>query len=205
MTDRSPLWTPSPERIAGARMTKFAAQNGFGADDYDAFQRWSVDQQKDFWSALWVYGGVIGDQGGRVLDNHDAMPGANYFPQAQISFAEYLMRRTGSEPALIFRGEDKVSMSWSFDDLHEAVSKLQQMLRANGIGKGDRIAAMMPNLPHTIACMLAANSIGAIWSSCSPDFGEQGVLDRFGQIEPSLFVACDGALVERRGLVVLAL
>ncbi|WP_040305692.1 acetoacetate--CoA ligase [Ahrensia sp. R2A130] len=192
MTSRIPLWTPSPDRIASARMTEFAAQNGFGADNYDAFHRWSVEKQEAFWSALWSYGAVIGDQGARVLENPDAMPGANYFPDAKISFAENLMRRTGPEPALIFRGEDKVAMTWSFDDLHEAVSKLQQMFHEMGIGKGDRIAAMMPNLPHTIACMLAANSIGAIWSSCSPDFGEQGVLDRFGQIEPSLFIACDG-------------
>lgn len=92
---------------------------------------------------------------------------------------------------MIFRGEDKVSYRWSWDQLHSTVSKLQQAFRALGIGRGDRISAMMPNMPETIACMLAASSIGAVWPSCSPDFGEQGVLDRFGQIEPKLFVTCD--------------
>jgi acetoacetyl-CoA synthetase len=109
-----------------------------------------------------------------------------------LSYAENLLRRSGDGPAIIFRGEDKLHSSLSWDGLRVLVSRLQQAFVASGVKQGDRIAAMVPNLPETIACMLAANSIGAIWSSCSPDFGEQGVMDRFGQIEPVLFIACDG-------------
>ena len=109
-----------------------------------------------------------------------------------MNYAENLLRRSGDGPAVIFRGEDKVRSSLSWDELRALVSRLQQAFVAQGIKEGDRIAAMVPNLPETIACMMAANSIGAIWSSCSPDFGEQGVMDRFGQIEPVLFIACDG-------------
>jgi acetoacetyl-CoA synthetase len=117
--------------------------------------------------------------------------GGAVFPDAQLNFAENLLATTGAGDALVFRGEDKVRDRWSWDRLHQMVSRLQQAYRSMGIGEGDRIAAMMPNMPETIACMLAASSIGAIWSSCSPDFGEQGVIDRFGQIEPKLFITCD--------------
>ncbi|TCM77115.1 acetoacetyl-CoA synthase [Rhizobium sp. BK068] len=116
---------------------------------------------------------------------------ARFFPDAQLNYAENLLVKQGAADALLFRGEDKVNYRWSWDKLHSTVSKLQQAFRAMGIGKGDRVSAMMPNMPETIACMLASASIGAIWSSCSPDFGEQGVLDRFGQIEPKLFITCD--------------
>jgi acetoacetyl-CoA synthetase len=121
------------------------------------------------------------------------MPGARFFPDAKLNFAENLLSRTGSETGhpVPRRGQDRAEqMSW--DELHALVSRLQQAFRAHGVGQGDRVAAMMPNMPETIACMLAAASIGAIWSSCSPDFGVRGVLDRFGQIEPKLFISCDG-------------
>ena len=122
------------------------------------------------------------------------MPGAQFFPDAKLNFAENLLRPpgAGSDDAMIFRGEDKVSYRLTWDELKALVSRLQQALRAAGVGEGDRVAAMMPNLPETIALMLAVTSIGAIFSSCSPDFGERGVLDRFGQIEPKVFVTVDG-------------
>ncbi|MET3775695.1 acetoacetyl-CoA synthetase [Rhizobium alvei] len=176
-------------------MTKFrtwcAEKYGVTLPDHDTFHRWSTDDRGAFWSAVWDYCGVIGEKGERSLIDGDDMLKARFFPDAELSFAENMLWKTGSDDALIFRGEDKVSYRWSWDHLHAMVSRLQQAFKAMGIGKGDRISAMMPNMPETIACMLAANSLGAIWSSCSPDFGEQGVLDRFGQIEPKLFITCD--------------
>jgi acetoacetyl-CoA synthetase len=117
---------------------------------------------------------------------------AKFFPEAKLNFAENLLRYKGDGEAIIFRGEDKIERRLTWDDLHALVSKLQQFMLAEGVKPGDRIAGMMPNMPEAVALMLAASSLGAVWSSCSPDFGAQGVLDRFGQIEPKLFFACDG-------------
>jgi acetoacetyl-CoA synthetase len=195
MADNSPLWAPSEAQVAASAMTGFRTwcAEKFGVDlpDHDAFHQWSITERADFWSAVWDYCGVKGSKGARDLINCDIMLDARFFPDAELNFAENLLASTGSGDALIFRGEDKVDYRWSWDHLHQMVSRLQQAYRAMGIGKGDRISAMMPNMPETIACMLAASSIGAIWSSCSPDFGEQGVIDRFGQIEPKLFITCD--------------
>ena len=115
-----------------------------------------------------------------------------FFPDARLNFAENLLRCTGGDTAIVFRGEDKVERRLSFDELSALVSRLQQAMRAAGVGVGDRVAAMLPNMPEAVAVMLATASLGAIFSSCSPDFGERGVLDRFGQIEPKLFFAVDG-------------
>ncbi|MDR6754772.1 acetoacetyl-CoA synthetase [Mycoplana sp. BE70] len=196
MNQEKPLWEPSREVLEKSPMALFmkacAARAGRKFDGYDAFHAWSVDDRAAFWSAVWDDCHVIGDRGERALVGDERMLDARFFPDATLNFAENLLRNTGHDDALIFRGEDKVSYRWSWDELHAQVSRLQQAFAAMGIVAGDRIAAMMPNMPETIACMLAAASIGAIWSSCSPDFGEQGVLDRFGQIAPKLFIACDG-------------
>ena len=135
---------------------------------------------------------LIGEKGERRVLDGDAMPGARFFPDAKLNFAENLLRASSADDALVFRGEGSVSSRMRWDELSALVSRLQQALRASGVGKGDRVAAMLPNLPETIALMLAASSLGAIFSSCSPDFGERGVLDRFGQIEPKVFVGVDG-------------
>ena len=196
MADDAPLWIPSEDFCRHAPMQAFidwcAARHGLDFADYDAFHAWSTEARGDFWTAVWDFCGVKGERGTRALVDGDDMLAARFFPDATLNFAENLLSRSGDSDALIFRGEDKVSDRWSWDRLAGLVSQLQQAYRAMGIGQGDRIAAMMPNMPETIAAMLAAASIGAIWSSCSPDFGEQGVLDRFGQIEPKLFIACDG-------------
>ncbi|KOF17035.1 acetoacetyl-CoA synthetase [Ensifer adhaerens] len=196
MQSEQPLWVPGPEIREHSPMAQFIAwcSERFGRSyaDYDAFHAWSVAERGDFWTAVWEHCEVIGDRGATALINGDRMLDARFFPEASLNFAENLLRRAGSDDALVFRGEDKVSYRLSWDDLRALVSRLQQALKARGIGKGDRVAAMMPNMPETIALMLATASIGAIWSSCSPDFGEQGVLDRFGQIAPKLFIACDG-------------
>ncbi|MDP2731964.1 MAG: acetoacetate--CoA ligase [Hoeflea sp.] len=172
-------------RLAGERA-------GQSLSDPLKLQQWSITDRESFWSLLWDFCEVRGVKGDRIIDNGDAMPGARFFPDAELNFAENLLSRTGGEPAILFRAEDKARGAMSWDELSALVSRLQQAFRAHGVGKGDRVAAMMPNMPETIAFMLACASIGAIWSSCSPDFGVRGVRDRFGQIEPKLFISCDG-------------
>jgi acetoacetyl-CoA synthetase len=167
-------------------------RHGLKLKNYRELHAWSVAQGADFWDLIWDYCGVVGDKGERRLIDGDKMPGAQFFPDAKLNFAENLLHAPGTGDALIFRGEDKVAYRLTWDELKALVSRLQQALRGAGIGAGDRVAVMMPNLPETIALMLAVASVGAIFSSCSPDFGERGVLDRFGQIEPKLFVTVDG-------------
>ena len=191
------LWRPSPERIAGANLTRFAAlvreRHGVDAGDYATLHRWSIENRAAFWSMIWEYGGVIGEQGGGpVLVDGDRMPGAKWFPDARLNFAENLLRRSDDATAVLFRGEDRVRRSLSFRELHDAVSVLAQALRAAGVAKGDRVAGYLPNMPEAVIAMLATASIGAIWSSASPDFGVQGVVDRFGQIAPKVLFSADG-------------
>ena len=195
MNSEQPLWTPSGVR-QDLPLRSFMA---WCAERYDSpptsvddFHEWSVQQPEEFWMAVWQFCGVKGEPGSRVLVNGADMLGARFFPDARLNFAENLLFQRGATDAIIFRGEDKARDTWSWDRLHAEVSRLQQAMRAAGIEKGDRVAAMMPNMPETVALMLAATSIGAVWSSCSPDFGTQGVLDRFGQITPRLFITCDG-------------
>ncbi|MBX3572551.1 MAG: acetoacetate--CoA ligase [Mesorhizobium sp.] len=196
MTASQPLWTPSSAAVQSAPMTRFmreAEASGAGPlSGFDDLHRWSIDRREEFWSLVWDFAGIVGDKGSRVLVDGDRMPGASFFPDAKLNFAENLLKRRGAGDAIVFKGEDKVSRRMSWDELRALVSRLQQAFSAAGVKPGDRVAAMMPNMPETVACMLAAASLGAIWSSCSPDFGEQGVLDRFGQIEPVIFIAPDG-------------
>jgi len=177
-------------------MTHFRAAaaewTGLPFPDHEALHQWSIDDRAAFWDLVWDFCGVVGEKGERVLVDGDLMPGARFFPDATLNFAENLLRKSGDTDALVFRGEDRVERRLSWDDLRALVSQLQQALTAAGVGAGDRVAAMMPNMPETIAAMLATASIGAVWSSCSPDFGPRGVLDRFGQIEPTVFITCDG-------------
>jgi acetoacetyl-CoA synthetase len=196
MTVEKPLWTPSSTQVAQAPLTAFMAAAGARAGqsftNYAELHAWSISEREAFWDLVWDFCGVIGDKGGRVLVDGDSMPGAQFYPDASLNFAENLLRGSGNDEAIIFRGEDKVERRLTWDELAALVSRLQQLFVSLGVAKGDRIAAMMPNMPETVAAMLATASLGAVWSSCSPDFGEQGVLDRFGQIEPKLFIAPDG-------------
>lgn len=196
MDNNQPLWTPSKKQIEESRMTAFAnyveAQVGLRFSDYKDMHTWSCSKEGKFWDLLWDFSGVVGEKGSRTVVDEDKMPGARYFPDAQLNYAENLLKFKGKEEAIVFRCEDKFEHRLSRDQLHAMVSKFQYAFIADGIKKGDRIAAMMPNMPETIAAMLAAASIGAIWSSCSPDFGSKGVLDRFGQIKPKIFITCDG-------------
>nr|CAD6604755.1 acetoacetate--CoA ligase [Rhizobium sp. TCK] len=195
MNSDQPLWTPSDLRQdlpLRSFISWCAGRHGSPTTSVDDFHAWSVREPEAFWTAIWQFCGVKGEPGIRVLVNGGDMLGARFFPDARLNFAENLLSQRGAGEAIIFRGEDKARDTWSWDRLRDNVSRLQQAMRAAGIREGDRVAAMMPNMPETVAMMLAAASIGAVWSSCSPDFGEQGVLDRFGQIAPKLFIACDG-------------
>jgi len=196
MLHDAPLWTPARSDIEAAPITAFMREaariSGREIADYDQLHRWSVEEREAFWSLVWDRCGMIGEKGARILADGDRMPGARFFPDARLNFAENLLGHPGEGDALVFRGEDKVDYRWSWAELRANVSRWQQLLRSHGVAAGDRVAAMMPNMPETVAAMLAATSLGAVWSSCSPDFGVQGVLDRFGQIEPVLFIAPDG-------------
>jgi acetoacetyl-CoA synthetase len=190
------LWTPSAARVAAQPLTAFAdsAAAGLGgsAAGYAALHAWSIAAPGAFWSAVWDFCGIIGDKGAVAFAPGDDMWSAKFFPEARLNFAENLLRADAEGEALVFRGEDKVEARVSQDALRARVSLMAQAMSAAGVGVGDRVAAMVPNMPETIVAMLAAASIGAVWSSCSPDFGERGVLDRFGQIQPTLLFACDG-------------
>ncbi|MBE7184481.1 MAG: acetoacetate--CoA ligase [Methylobacterium mesophilicum] len=192
----TPLWKPSRATLEASPMARFRQfceeRAGRALPDYDALHRWSVEERGAFWTAVWDFCEVLGERGETALVDHEHMLDARFFPEARLNFAENLLRRDGDEPALIFRGEDKARATWSWRTLRETVSRLQQAMEALGIAPGDRVAAMMPNMPETVAAMLATASLGAVWSSCSPDFGTEGVLDRFGQIAPKLLIASDG-------------
>jgi len=188
----SPLWSPTSERVAQTLMARFMAATGHR--DYAALHRWSVEHSEDFWKEVWDFAGVRGTRGARTLVDGDRMPGAKWFPEARLNFAENLLRDRDGSDAIVFWGEERVRRRLSWNDLHDLVSRLSQALRAAGVAKGDRVAGYLPNLPEGVAAMLATASIGAIWSSCSPDFGIQGVLDRFGQIAPKVFFCADGYL-----------
>ncbi len=196
MKAEKPLWKPSEARVAASQMTAFRAaaneRHSVALKNYRDLHAWSVENRAAFWDLLWDFCGVIGEKGARHLADGDKMPGAKFFPDAKLNYAENLLRRHDSGTAILFRGEDKALRRFSYAELDELVSRLQQALIAAGVKKDDRVAAMLPNLPESVALLLAVSSIGAIFSSCSPDFGERGVVDRFGQIEPKLFFACDG-------------
>jgi acetoacetyl-CoA synthetase len=192
----APLWTPSPDRVANANLTRFihAVNHRWSLDirDYSGLHQFSVDRSADFWVSVWEFCGIRGARGERALVDVDRMPGARFFPEATLNFAENLLRRRDSAAAIVFNGENRVRRTLSFGELHAEVTRFAAALRASGIRPGDRVAAFLPNLPEAIVAALGAAAVGAVWSSCSPDFGVQGVLDRFGQIEPRLLISADG-------------
>ncbi|HEX4113850.1 MAG TPA: acetoacetate--CoA ligase [Stellaceae bacterium] len=192
----NPLWRPGAGAVEHANLSRFARaaalrwQHRFG--DYEMLHRWSCDRPQEFWLSLWEFAGIVGEPGDTVLVDGDKMPGAKFFPRARLNFAENLLRRRDNGDAIVFRGEERVRRRLSHRQLYDSVSRFAQALTAQGIKPGDRVAGYMPNLPETVIACLAAAAIGAVWSSCSPDFGVKGVLDRFGQIEPKLLILADG-------------
>lgn len=196
-TEPRPLWQPSAATINEARITEFKhkveADWGVSLTDTRALWQFSVTELEKFWDSVWDYAEIIAEtKGDRVLVDGDKMPGAKWYPDVRLNFAENLLRRRDGGEAMVFQGEDKVTRRLSFNDVYDQVSLYAQMLKGMGVGVGDRVAGYLPNMPETVIAMLATSSLGAVWSSCSPDFGEQGVLDRFGQIEPKVLFCTDG-------------
>ena len=192
-----PLWAPSRERVESARLTGFqrrlAERWEVELPDYDALHRFSVAEPEKFWLSVWDEAAVVGSLGkAPYIVEGNRMPGARFFPDARLNYAENLLRPRGNGDAMVFWGEDRVRRRLSWDELRDQVARCAAVLRSMGVGEGDRVAGYLPNMPETIIGMLATTSIGGVWSSASPDFGTQGVLDRFGQIEPKVLIACDG-------------
>ena len=196
------LWTPSESRLTQSRLQDFMGYletQGQGSyEDYGALHQFSVVKRENFWSALWDYTDIVAEQKGAVVaENSDTFPcqpdaGVRWFPEARLNFAENLLRYRDDRPALISRLENGQRRVVTYEQLHTHVAGLAASLRALGVGPGDRVAGFMPNVIETVEAMLATTSLGAIWSSCSPDFGINGVLDRFGQIQPKVLFAADG-------------
>ena len=190
------LWSPPAERLREEPLSRFAREVGrrFGVDvaTYADLHAWSVQERGAFWDLLWDWCGVIGEKGTLPIEITGSMLGECFFPEGRLNYAENLLRTSGQDDALVFRCEDKLVRRHSWDELKALVSKLQQWLVDEGVGVGDRVAAMMPNMPETVAAMIATASIGAVWTSCSPDFGEQAVVDRFSQTEPVILLVPDG-------------
>src|SRR3954469_12035664 len=191
------LWRPSERAVEEAQVTQFARQvvrkRRLELNGYPDFYRWSVERPEAFWSDTWDFCGVrAARKGATVLVDGDKMPGARWFPEARLNFAENLMRRGDRGDAFVFWDESGFRRRGSYADLYSDVSRAAQALLALGLRTGDRVAAFIPNIPEAAMLALAAMSQGIVWSSCSPDFGVEGVLDRFGQIEPKVLFCADG-------------
>jgi acetoacetyl-CoA synthetase len=200
--EAAPLWTPSPERVAGANLTAFLRT--VQATDFTSLYRWSVERPEEFWPAVWRFAGVIADArpdgtawssvgvGVDRMAPPDPRDGPVWFPGSRLNYAENLLRETADRPAVIALAEGRRRRELSWPALRAAATRVAAALEADGIGAGDRGAAFVPNIPEAVAGALGAASIGAMWSSCSPDFGTAGVLDRFGQIAPRALLCVDG-------------
>ncbi len=193
-----PIWTPSAERIAAANMTRFLA--AVGADhsevvDFPSLYRWSIENPADFWDRIWDFCGVVASRpAATVVEGIERMgPGATrWFPGARLNFAENLLRFRDDRPALISWNELGRRSALSYRELHDEVARLAAALARQGVRPHDRVAGFLPNIPEAVIAMLATTSLGAVWSSCSPDFGVKGVLDRFGQIKPRVLFSAAG-------------
>ena len=191
------LWTPTQVQIDKAEVTDFASfvqekTQFYWHQDFQSLWQWSVDHMPEFWDLLWDWHGIIGDKGGRILANPNKMPGAKFFPDAQINFAENLLADADDRLAISAHGEDGRITRLTRAELKQQVLALAGWLQSHGVTPGDRVAAYTPNCVEAVITMLATASLGAVFSSCSPDFGLQGVCDRFGQIEPKILIGCDG-------------
>ncbi|MEE9190392.1 MAG: acetoacetate--CoA ligase, partial [Candidatus Neomarinimicrobiota bacterium] len=195
--NREILWEPSPDQSENSQMAQFIGfvnrKHSLSFQNYNDLYVWSITHNSAFWETIWHFSKIIASQQYlSVVSDPGKMPGAKWFPSARLNFAENLLRYRDPHPALIFQGEGLSPISLTYKDLHDKVRNVSQGLRALGVEPGDRIVGFMPNLPETVIAMLAATAIGAIWSSCSPDFGIKGVLDRFSQIQPKIIFSADG-------------
>ncbi|EHD1697561.1 acetoacetate--CoA ligase [Vibrio vulnificus] len=205
MPTSSPIWTPSPERIATSNLKKFIEHinmQGEAIENYAQLHQWSIVENKKFWMEIWTFCDVIGYQGDCIVGegkpkwgNYFSQRDNLWFPQAELNYAENLLSsayQKPQEPSIIFRNERNEESSLSWQELCDQVSILQQWLIRNGVGKGDVVAGYLPYLPETVIAMLATTSLGAVWTSTSPDFGTDSVIERLGQVNPKILFCCDG-------------
>jgi len=197
------LWQPNKEKAQKSQMFDFLTEinqkHNRDFKEYYELHKWSIENVSNFWGEFWDYSNIIHSKNyTSVVDNPKKMPGAKWFNEARLNYAENLLQRRDSHPAIIFRGEDKVKKTITYKELFDEVHRIAEGLKRLGIKKNDRVAGFVPNMPEAIIAMLAASSIGAIWSSSSPDFGIKGVLDRFSQIEPKIVFAADGYFFKGR-------
>jgi acetoacetyl-CoA synthetase len=190
------LWAPSPDRQRTAALDGFAdwlaTHRGLRFDRYDDLWKWSTEELEAFWGAIWEYFEVGAGDPGEVLPSR-VMPGANWFPNTTVNYAQEVLRRAPRDaPALVVMREDAPTRELQFDELWAQVGALAATLRQLGVQPGDRVAAFLPNVPEAIVGLLASASMGAIWTACAPDFGTQSVLDRFVQADPVVLLAVDG-------------
>ena len=198
-----PLWRPDRSRKKNANMTAFRhwleEEYEVSLSSYSQLHQFSVSRQEDFWAAVWQFSGVIAEtRGDRVLVDGDSMLDAQFFPDAKLNFAENLLRRRDDGEALVFRAEDQIERRLSWRELYKEVSRIAAALKMAGVEPGDRCAGFLPNSPEAVVAMLATASLGAIWTSCSPDFGTRGVLDRFGQVTPKVLFTTDGYIYDQK-------
>ena len=190
-----PLWKPSEARVAGSQLQLFARQvvDQWGTElaGFDQVHRWSVRSAEQFWTSAWEFAGVVGERGAPVIEPGDEWWRARFFPDAELNFAENLLPRSDDSPAVIAADELGTQAVVSWAELRILVARIQEALVATGVDAGDRVAAWLPNGPECVALMLASTGLGAIFTSCSPDFGSAAVIDRFGQIEPTVLVGID--------------
>ncbi len=210
MSNQSPLWQPSPQSVANSNLTAFidsVSKTNTSVTDYDSLYRWSVESSAQFWAAVWAFSGVISSQHwDTVLTNPEAMPGAKWFQGARLNFAENLLKFRDDKIAIVFQGEfceenhtgkdqtgeKRSAREMTYSNLYKEVARCAELLKSLGVIQGDRVAGYMSNTPEAVIALLATASIGAIWSSCSPDFGVEEVSERFAQIQPKVLFAVDG-------------
>ncbi len=190
------LWQPSVDRIDRSLLSAFISHvndtYSIKLTGYDQLYQWSLESKESFWTSVWEFCGVIGEPGERVLEDGENIEKAVWFPDARLNFAENLLRQSGDEIAILFRAEDKVESSLTWNQLHRQVASFAKWLKAVGIVQGDRVAGYLPNMPESVVAMLAVTSLGAVWTSTSPDFGKESVVERFGQTEPKILITSDG-------------
>lgn len=197
MSSALPLWQPAADQVARSNVTsfmRFVADRGHRAtSDFESLYRWSIEEPQAFWEAAWDFCGVVASRRyDTVVEHFDRMPGARWFPGARLNYAENLLRFRDDRLALVATNDRGRRATYTFAELAAAVSRTASALKSQGVAPGDRVAGYISNIPEAVIAMLATSSLGAVWSSCSPDFGAQGVLDRFRQIEPKVLISVDG-------------
>src|SRR5512146_2379889 len=194
---RQPLWIPSEERRAASNIAHFMhylnRTHGLSVSSYAELYQWSIDELDDFWAVMWEFAGIRASrQYDVVIEDLNRFPGAKWFPGARLNFAENLLRYRDDHLAIIFRGETQKASRLTYSQLYDAVARVARSLVGLGVGEGDRVVGYLPNLPETAIAMLAAASIGAVWSSCATDIGPSAALERLGQVEPKVMFTADG-------------